>query len=167
LWLIYSQPVITITVLESLLEEQLHQHISMSAGRIVDEFKRLGLVQIEKSDGETVVRRIKPAISFMHHSLGKRILLSETESTLSKYSKPANPELSNSVMLYSLMFVSPEDRQTILRRIQEFVAQIYSAAQDTFKDKLESESVFFSVQLSPRPEYYPASLSEPEEPEKK
>lgn len=154
LWFIYSRSTVDVVEIEKLT---LQHHIPMPAREIIGEFVRLGLVQFVDSNASVVVKRVRSTISFAHHRLGQLILEQETKQFQGIFEEPDTLANKDSVMIYSLISVSPPARQAMLRRIQEFVRDVRNSAEQTYlsneSGQCESEPVFYSVMFAPRPQY--------------
>lgn len=154
LWLIYSRPTVSVVEIEKFA---LQHNVTTPARVIVDEFVRLGFIQLAEPHSSDVVQRVRPTISFAHHRLGQLILEKETKQFQGIFDQPDISARKDSLMFYSLMSISPEARQTMFRRIQEFVRDVRSSAEQTYlsgqSGKCDSEPVFYSIVFAPRPQY--------------
>lgn len=145
-WFIYSQPIVTLSEIGKLAQRC---NISMPANALIDEFVRLGLVELV-SDSSDCFRRFKPVVSFSHHPLGKTILAYEAKQFEDNICRQEGL-CSDSVVACSLIAITPEARQTMFRRIQEFERDVRNAAEDDYLSSEEvSEAVFYSVLFAPR-----------------
>jgi|GEM_PF-5574433 len=148
-WFIYS---VSKASLNDIAKVAKSNGILMSAERIVDEFQRYGLIELD-SEG-TSATRVKPIISFAHDKLSKQILLQETQRRLDFYVQLNDSDPKDTVVVLSTMCVSDEARQTIYRRIQDFLREVGDAAKSSFVEEAEpSEPVFYSILFAPRPQY--------------
>ena len=151
LWFIYSKPIASVVEVEKLA---LQHNIATPARVIVDEFVRLGLVQFSEPNSSEVVQRVRPTVSFSHHRLGRMILEHEAKQFQGIFDEPDTSVRKDVLMSYSVMAISPQSRQIMFRRIQEFVRDVRSSAEQTYLSRENSsEPVFFSVVFAPRPQY--------------
>jgi transcriptional regulator with XRE-family HTH domain len=136
--------------------------IAISVDQIVDDFEQFGLIKVDAQ--RQVVQRVKPTISFSHDELGKKLLLHETQRRLNYYVKAGNEASKDTVVVLSMMCVSAKARQTIYRRIQDFLRDAAEGAKSSFEDRSQdSEPVYYSIIFAPRPQYRVASYASDEE----
>lgn len=152
LWFVYSMQVVN---LEQIRQVAKLNGIAEPVEQVMHEFEKLGLIQIESvQPNEIVVRRLKASISFMHDKLGTRILLHETNRSLGHYSEARNPLLKDSILIYSLMSLSAENRQIIFSRIQDFIRAAHETIQESADVQSEKlDPVFYSFVYAPRHQY--------------
>lgn len=151
IWCVYSTAHAGQEDIEQIIQKN---EISVSSKAAIDELSRLGLVNIKKHAGRLVAVRVKPSICFSHHALGLRILQHETKQSLSQYVHPRNPQLKDSILILSVMSVSPKARKRIFRRIQDLSSELREAADVSFSCESEtSEPVFYSIVFAPRKQY--------------
>lgn len=143
LWFVHSEPETTESDLAAVAQTN---GINKPIGKILDDFKRLGLIEIiDSGKGPKSIRRLFPTIAWRDKQLHSAYLLKETEKTLGQ--QGLNPSKDEPSIKYGVAMLTDEQRQRVMSRISDLLAELRSTNNSP---ELESELYYFSVLLASR-----------------
>lgn len=144
LWFIHSEAETT----ESDLEEVARANgIDKPIKKIIEDFQRIGLIEIDQSDkGSKVLRRLFPTIAWRDKQLHSAYLLNETEKTLEQQKQSESAD--EPTIKYGTVMLTDEQRERVMSRISDLLAELRASNEDA--SEADSELYYFSVLLASR-----------------
>lgn len=143
IWCIHSQPETTEDELESVAKSN---GIEKSTRKILDDFQRLGLIEVVSDKGSKIARRLLPTIAWRDRQLHAAYLLNETEKTIEQHRKGQATDVPT--IKYGMAMLTDEQRKRVMSRIADLLAELGSG--NNHNASSDSELYYFSVLLASR-----------------
>jgi len=143
LWCIHNEPETTEADLESVAKTN---GIDKSISKILDDFKRIGLIEVVSEKGVKTVRRLLPTIAWRDRQLHSSYLLNETEKTIEQHKNAESGD--EPTIKYGMAMLTDEQRKRVMSLIADLLAELRSSNDNSHA--ADSELYYFSVLLATR-----------------
>ncbi len=144
LWFVHSEPETTESDLEAVAKAN---GIAKPIKKILDDFKRLGLIEmVDSNKGTKLIRRLSSTIVWRDRQLHSAYLLNETEKTLEQQNNAESQD--DPTIKYGMAMLTDEQRQRVMCRISDLLAELRANNEDA--PAANSELYYFSVLLASR-----------------
>lgn len=143
LWFIHSEQEVS----ESDLDEAAKSNeITKPIKKIIDDFKRLGVIEIVEGKGSKSIRRVYPTFAWRDKQLHSAYLLSETEKTLEQQKESESSE--EPIIKFGMAMLTDDQRQRVMNRVSDLLAELKANTDNALNT--DSELYYFSILLASR-----------------
>lgn len=142
LWCVHSEPEVTEADLEAVATAN---EINKPIRKIIDDFKRIGVIDVVQANGKTIIRRLFSTIAWRDKELNSSYLLQEMEKTIDQKQNSDNDD--EPTVRYGVAMLTDDQRDKVLTRISDILAELKSGDSN---DDAASELYYFSILLASR-----------------